>query len=350
MFRSLLLIFLVTGAFTLKAFSQENCAFVLRGKVLHHENNEPIENAYIWIDELGRGTISDDKGNFRLDQLCLGTYSIKVTYLGHEEEVKRVDLGRNTSVTFRMIAEDVVLQGVEIHGHRDAVITTSTVASLTGRSLDESRGESLGDILKRIAGVTSFSTGSNISKPVIHGLHSNRIMILNNGIRQEGQQWGAEHAPEIDPFMAEEIAVVKGAETVRFGPEAMGGVVVVNPPDLPVSNVQQGELNLIGNSNGGSGSAAVSFEGGSEKIKGLGYRLQSSGKYGGNIRSPGYFQQNTGIREINVSGAVGYSSSKSGIELFFSRYESTLGLLADAHTGNLSDLQAIIENGRPFSE
>src|SRR5690606_25811348 len=101
---------------------------------------------------------------------------------------------------------------------------------------------------------------------------------------------------------------------------------------------------------GGSGSAAVSFEGGSEKKKGWGSGLQSSGKYGGNIRSPGYFQQNTGIREINVSGAVGYSSSKSGIELFFSRYESTLGLLADAHTGNLSDLQAIIENGRPFSE
>jgi len=350
MFRSLLLIFLVTGAFTLKAFSQENCAFVLRGKVLHHENNEPIENAYIWIDELGRGTISDDKGNFRLDQLCLGTYSIKVTYLGHEEEVKRVDLGRNTSVTFRMIAEDVVLQGVEIHGHRDAVITTSTVASLTGRSLDESRGESLGDILKRIAGVTSFSTGSNISKPVIHGLHSNRIMILNNGIRQEGQQWGAEHAPEIDPFMANEIAVVKGAETVRFGPEAMGGVIVVNPKPLPVTNQTSGEANLIGSTNGRSGVAAFQVSGGSDKIKGLGYRIQSSGKMGGNLSSPDYIQFNTGIRELNFSGALGYSSSKLGTELFYSRFETTLGILGDAHTGNLSDLEAIIENGSPFRD
>lgn len=343
-------VIILVSFFGSPVFSQTNCGFTIRGKVLHDENNEPIENAYVWIDELAEGAISDEKGNFRVDSICEGKYSVKVNYIGHLEETKVLKVDKNVNVTFRMKGADIVLEGVEIHGHRDAVITTNSVSSLSGEALDEVRGESLGNMLRKIAGVSTFSTGASISKPVIHGMHSNRILILNNGIRQEGQQWGSDHAPEIDPFMAEEIAVVKGAETVRYGPEAMGGVVVVNPPDLPVSNVQQGELNLIGNSNGGSGSAAVSFEGGSEKIKGLGYRLQSSGKYGGNIRSPGYFQQNTGIREINVSGAVGYSSSKSGIELFFSRYESTLGLLADAHTGNLSDLQAIIENGRPFSE
>lgn len=342
-------VIILVSFFGSPVFSQTNCGFTIRGKVLHDENNEPIENAYVWIDELAEGAISDEKGNFRVDSLCEGKYSVKVNYIGHLEERKVLKVDKNVNVTFRMKGADIVLEGVEIHGHRDAVITTNSVSSLSGEALDEVRGESLGNMLRKIAGVSTFSTGASISKPVIHGMHSNRILILNNGIRQEGQQWGSDHAPEIDPFMAEEIAVVKGAETVRYGPEAMGGVVVVNPPELPVSNVQQGELHLIGNSNGGSGSAALSFEGGSDKIKGLGYRLQSSGKYGGNIRSPGYFQQNTGIQEINVSGAVGYSSSKSGIELFFSRYESTLGLLADAHTGNLSDLQAIIENGRPFS-
>lgn len=261
-----------------------------------------------------------------------------------------VEVGRNVSITFRMKGEEVLLEGVEIHGHREAVITTGTVSSLTGRSLDESRGESLGKMLKRIAGVTTYSTGSSISKPVIHGLHSNRIMILNNGIRQEGQQWGSEHAPEIDPFMADEIAVVKGAETVRFGPEAMGGVIVVNPPALPVNKSLNGEFNLIGNSNGREGSAAFQLSGGSEKIKGLGFRIQSSGKYGGNISSPDYFQHNTGTRELNFSGAVGYSSNRLGMELFYSRFQTSLGILGDAHTGNLSDLQAIIENGRPFRE
>ena len=332
------------------AISQVSCDFTLRGKVLHEENNEPIENAYIWVNEIDKGTVSDDKGNFRIDNLCKDYYSIKVTFLGHQEEIKRVKVEKNVSITFRMKGEEVLLEGVEIHGHREAVITTSTVSSLTGRYLDESRGESLGKMLKRIAGVTTFSTGASIAKPVIHGLHSNRIMILNNGIRQEGQQWGAEHAPEIDPFMADEIAVVKGAETVRFGPEAMGGVIVVNPPALPISKGIKGEINLIGNSNGREGTAAFNITGGSGKIKGLGYRIQSSGKYGGNIRSPGYLQFNTGSRELNFSGALGYSSSRLGMELFYSRFETTLGILGDAHTGNLSDLEAIIKNGRPFRE
>jgi iron complex outermembrane receptor protein len=49
-------------------------------------------------------------------------------------------------------------------------------------------------------------------------MHSNRVLILNNGIRQEGQQWGSEHAPEIDPFMAQKLTVIKGAAGVRYGP------------------------------------------------------------------------------------------------------------------------------------
>lgn len=330
------------------AVSQETCTVTLRGKILHAENNEPIENAFIWVDELESGFISDEKGNFRIDHLCKGSYSIKVTYLGHQEERKTINLEKNSSVTFRMKGEDIELEGIEIHGHRDAVITTSTVSSLRGRSLDELRGENLGEMLQSISGVTTFSTGASIDKPVIHGLHSNRILILNNGIRQEGQQWGSEHAPEIDPFMADEIAVVKGAETVRFGPEAMGGVIVVNPSPLPVSKELMGEMNLIGASNGRSGTVAMRVSGGSGKIKGLGYRIQSSGKYGGNIQSPDYYQSNTGTRELNFSGALGYSSSLLGMEIFFSRYETTRGILSDAHTGNLSDLQAIINNGRPF--
>jgi iron complex outermembrane receptor protein len=348
--KTLLLIFLLFTFSYDNAYPSDSCPLTLRGKVLHEENNEPIAHAYIWLVELGQGAISDEKGNFRIDELCSGNYTIKVTYIGHQEEEKTVDITRNTNITFRMVAEDLLLEGVEIHGHRDAVITTSTISSLSGAALDESRGENLGETLKRIAGVTTFSTGTNIAKPVIHGLHSNRIMILNNGVKQEGQQWGAEHAPEIDPFMADEIAVVKGAETVRFGPEAMGGVIVVNPKPLPTTGGLSGTVNLVGASNGRSGSAAVELSGGSDKTKGLGYRIQSSGKYGGNVSSPRYYQSNTGIRELNFSGAAGYSSSRLGAELFYSRFESTIGILADAHTGNLSDLEAIIEHGSPFNK
>lgn len=334
------------------AFTQEKeCNFVLRGKVVHAEHQEPIEGATIYIHELKTGTFSDIRGNFRLTNLCSATkYTLAIQYLGHITLTEEVVLTGNTSLTFRLIEEDIVIEGVEVHGHRDAVITTSTVSSLSGRALQETRGATLGEALKRISGITTYSTGSNVSKPVIHGLHSNRIMILNNGVRQEGQQWGTEHAPEIDPFMADEIAVVKGAETVRYGPEAMGGVILVNPPKLPTSKSFKGEIFLIGATNGRMGNTSVNITGGSGKIKGLGYRLQSSGKIAGNIHSPDYYQANTGLRELNFSGEIGYNTKKLSTEIYYSRFQTTLGILSDAHTGNLSDLNEIIANGRPFRD
>ncbi|WP_082632263.1 TonB-dependent receptor [Algoriphagus resistens] len=336
--------------FGFKANAQ-NCNFSIRGKIVHLENNEPIEAAYVWVVEAEEGAVSDQNGNFTVKNLCSGTYTITIQYLGHKDIRDIVKIESNTfSKTYRLEDEAMELSGVEIHGHRDAVQTTTAVSSLYGENLLESRGENLGESLKRISGVSTFSTGNSIAKPVIHGMHSNRIMIMNNGIRLEGQQWGAEHAPEIDPFLADEITVIKGAETVRYGPEAMGGVILVNPAPLPTKKTSKTNLNFVGGTNGRMGNLNLAHVGGSDKIKGLGYRIQGSAKRSGNVKSPGYFQENTGVNELNLSTSLGYSSTKLGIEAYYSLFHSELGILKDSHTGNLSDLKDIIENGRPFAD
>ncbi|WP_026967455.1 TonB-dependent receptor [Algoriphagus terrigena] len=327
----------------------QSCNLVLRGKILHLENDDAIEAAYVWILETRTGAVSDQNGNFVIRELCPGTYTVTVQYLGHKEIRQTVNLtGNSTAQTFRMEEESLDLGGVEVHGHREPVQTTTAVTSLYGDAILQTRGSSLGESLKQVAGVTSFSTGNTISKPVIHGMHSNRIMILNNGIRLEGQQWGAEHAPEIDPFLADEITVIKGAETVRFGPEAMGGVILVNPPALPTSKNSTTEFHLIGATNSYMGNVSASHMGGSDKIKGLGYRVQGSAKRAGNVKSPNYYQANTGMSEYNFSGSVGYSSKKLGVETYYSFFNTEIGILRDSHTGNLSDLIDIINNGEPF--
>ena len=58
------------------------------------------------------------------------------------------------------------------------------------------------------------------------------MLTINNGVRQEGQQWGNEHAPEIDPFIAAKLTVVKGVDELRYGSDAIGGVVLVEPKTL----------------------------------------------------------------------------------------------------------------------
>ncbi|MBN7816393.1 TonB-dependent receptor [Algoriphagus pacificus] len=329
----------------------QKCDLSIRGKILHLENNDPIEGAYIWIVESATGAVSDENGNFIVKNLCAGNYSLTIQYLGHKEIKDTLTLNSNNfNKTYRLEEESLDLSGVEIHGHKLAVQTTTAVTALYGDALLEARGENLGESLKRISGVTTFSTGNSISKPVIHGMHSNRIMILNNGIRLEGQQWGAEHAPEIDPFVADEITVIKGAETVRYGPEAMGGVILVNPAPLPTKKNPKTNIYLTGASNGRSGNISVSHANGSDKIKGLGYQVQASAKRAGNIHSPDYYQGNTGLSELNFSGSLGYSSTKLGIEGYYSYFNTTLGILRDSHTGNLDDLINIIKNGRPFSD
>jgi iron complex outermembrane recepter protein len=342
------IILILFGAFS--AFGQK-CELAIRGKILHQENNDPIEGAYIWVVESATGAVSDANGNFIVKELCQGNYTLTIQYLGHKEIRDTISLtSNNFNKTYRLEEESFELGGVEIHGHKLAVQTTTAVTALYGDELLEARGESLGESLKRISGVTTFSTGNSISKPVIHGMHSNRIMILNNGIRLEGQQWGAEHAPEIDPFVADEITVIKGAETVRFGPEAMGGVILVNPAPLPTKKDPKTNFYFTGGSNGRMGNISISHANGSDKIKGLGYQVQASAKRAGNIQSPDYYQGNTGLSELNFSGSVGYSSQKLGIEGYYSYFNTTLGILRDSHTGNLDDLINIIENGRPFSD
>jgi iron complex outermembrane recepter protein len=330
--------------------AQEDCTLTLRGKVIHLENNEPIEGAFIWLVGSEKGTVTDAQGNFRIQSICRGANILKVQYLGHKEYIEEISINSNTNMTIRLVAEDIDLEGVDIHGHQDALLTSNSVSALYGEVLRESRGQSLGETLKMIPGVTSYSSGPSVQKPVIHGLHSNRILILNNGVRLEGQQWGAEHAPEIDPFLAKEIAVVKGAESVRFGSDAMGGVILVNPAPLPVKAGIQGEVDLIGFSNGRGINGAAYITGGSAKTPGLGYRIQTSSKISGNLQTPDYMLDNTGVREFNISGALGYSTSKLGTELYFSHFQTTIGILRDSHTGNLSDLESIIENGKPFND
>src|SRR5690606_31966330 len=111
----------------------------------------------------------------------------------------------------------------------------------SGRNLEQYRGLSVSEALAAINGVTLLQTGSTISKPVIHGLHGSRVLTINNGVRQEAQQWGNEHAPEIDPFIAENLSVVKGVEGLRYGSDAIAGVVLVEPKILKFSEKPVGE-------------------------------------------------------------------------------------------------------------
>jgi iron complex outermembrane receptor protein len=232
------------------------------------------------------------------------------------------------------------LDSVTVSGkliHKDQ-ISTAVKSTLSGQALDETRGASLGESLKGITGVNSIQTGPSISKPIIHGVYSNRILLLNNGVRQEGQNWGNDHAPEIDPFIATKITVIKGAASIRYGSDAIGGVVLLDPKDLRKDPGMDGELNLVGISNGRVGVVSGMVEGAAaHKWEGLSWRLQGTLKEAGNAQTASYYLGNTAFRENDYSATLQYEHPNYGASLYYSRFNTKIGIADASEVGSGSD-------------
>ncbi|WP_299817860.1 TonB-dependent receptor [uncultured Pontibacter sp.] len=327
------------------AATEQDCGLTISGKILDHDTRATLIGATVYIPQLDKASVADAYGNYHFHHLCRGTYTLKVTYIGYETESFTLKLGASTVRDLQLHVDATTLQTVEITGSNLKEQAQSSQI-LSGRELEETRGLSLAESLKGLAGVTSIQTGPTISKPVIHGMHSNRVLLLNNGVRQEGQQWGSEHAPEIDPFVASEMKVVKGAAGVRYGADAIGGVVIVEPKALPDSAGIGGELNLVGTTNNRQLATSATLEGRLKTVP-VSWRVQGTFKKAGNARTPDYYLENTGFEERNFSAGLGYKKERFGGELFYSQFNTELGILKAAHIKSTTDLLYAIERGRP---
>jgi len=333
---------------TIVGFSQSNCNYSLSGRIIDEHDKSALNYATVYIKELERGGISDIKGNYKITDLCEGTYTIVVNHIGCSPVTESVSITKNMEHNFypEHHTEELMEFSVQEDGYKEE--RTVAKKELSEKELNQSRGKSLGESLKSITGVNTLNTGNSISKPVIHGLHSDRVLILNNGIRQEGQQWGNEHAPEIDPYIADKLSVVKGADGIRYGANAIAGVVLVEPRLLRDSAGVNGELNLGGASNGRLGVTSAMLDGNIGKLNGLSWRLQGTIKQSGNVSTPDYFLKNTGLKEYNFSWAIGYNKEKFGAEFYYSQFNTDIGIFSAAHIGNLTDLQRAIEAAEPI--
>lgn len=328
--------------------TQEPCNSKVTGTVIDAKSQTPLAGVVVYIKGTGKGVITDAKGVFQIPDLCKGEHICICRMIGYKQTEFIIHHHHNHShldKKLQLHQEERLLDEIMVAGKK---IETSTQAksTLSEEELDKSTGKNLGESLKNLTGVNTLQTGHSISKPVIHGVHSNRVLVLNNGIRQEGQQWGAEHAPEIDPFVATQLSVIKGAAGVRYGADAIGGVVIVEPPRLRQRAGIGGAFNLVGVSNGRQGIASGLLEG--QIIDGLSWRVQGTYKHSGNVHTPNYYLSNTGVKEINFSGALGYTQENYGLEVFYSRFDTDLGIFEAAHTGNRADLKRAINSNQPL--
>ena len=350
------------------------CALRLAGRVLDQRTGEPLPGAVLRLAASGAAAApsptsptspteaADADGHYHFHQLCAGSYTVRVSFVGYAEQVLPVAVrGNVTTLDVKLKPAAGQLGEVRVAGERQTTpLVSQSQATLSGQALQQTRGQNLATALQGITGVYSIQTGPTIAKPVIHGLYGNRVLILNNGVRQEGQQWANDHAPEIDPFTATRLSVVKGAASIRYGADAIGGVVLVEPAALPDTAGVGGELNLVGMTNGRLGAASAFVQQGFPAdtagsghgpglLCGLSYRVQGTLRRAGTARSANYYITNTGLEERNYSLALGYHRGIITTDLFFSRFDTKIGIFSGSETGSINDLLAAIDRPRPLT-
>ncbi|HSZ34591.1 MAG TPA: TonB-dependent receptor, partial [Puia sp.] len=338
--------------FCLCTFAQQQpCSLSLKGIVSFGDSVATgLSAVSVIVKQTKQQVAVDSVGNFSITNACPGKIGITISYIGYKSIDTTVDMVKDTSISVMLVSVTQRLTDVTVTAeliHKDQ-ITTAVKSTLGGVALEQTRGLSLGESLKSIVGMNSLQTGPAISKPVIHGVYSNRILIVNNGVRQEGQNWGNDHAPEIDPFIATKITVIKGAGSIRYGSDAIGGVVLIEPKDLRTAPGIDGNVNIVGMTNGRIGVVSGMLEGAAaNKLQGLSWRVQGTLKKGGNAEAPTYYLGNTGYYEDDYSATLQYAKANYGVSVYYSKFDTKIGIALASHIGTLADLTEAFARSQP---
>ncbi|WP_340156396.1 TonB-dependent receptor, partial [uncultured Winogradskyella sp.] len=171
-------------------------------------------------------------------------------------------------------------------------------------------------------------------------------LIINNNVRQFDQDWGDEHAPNIDINSSNRIEVIKGANTLKYGSDAIGGLILIRPKRYMANDSLFGSSILALNSNGRGGIANTELV----KTYKSGYygKIQASYKQFGDFKAPDYYLTNSGLKNLNGSMSFGYNSFEKGFDAYYSLVHNELAILKSSHIGNVNDLVTAINSNEPM--
>ncbi|RYY00082.1 MAG: DUF2012 domain-containing protein, partial [Gammaproteobacteria bacterium] len=199
-------------------------------------------------------TMTNAQGEYNFKNIPAGHHILEISFSGFTTAVLHIDVNESGTKDFALAPAVREQQGITITGVAQATnVRNSPVPVSIMRKADmlQTPATNIIDLLSRQPGVSQISTGPAVSKPVIRGLSFNRVVVINDGVRQEGQQWGEEHGIEIDELSVARAEVLKGPASLIYGSDALGGVVnfITNTP-VPVGTIRGSILaNLQTNNN-----------------------------------------------------------------------------------------------------
>ncbi|WP_291780050.1 TonB-dependent receptor [Cecembia sp.] len=218
----------------------QSISFSLSGRVVD-EQEAPLQ-AIVSIHELGKSVIPNENGFFEFQDLKPGNYHVHVTHIGFKSFSKTIHiLNGDFFLEVGLVESEILLNSmtVEANPFKNGPLEQSqTILILDRDFIQKNNGGTFANAIEKLPGISTINTGVGISKPVIRGMSFNRIMINDRGIKQEGQQWGADHGLEIDPFDVDRVEIIKGPASLIYGSDGMAGVINI----APAAFKQNGEI------------------------------------------------------------------------------------------------------------
>jgi len=298
------------------------------GRVTLTSSDVPLVGASIYISDIKAGVATNNEGRFSMKNIPPGRHLVEISFVGYSTLSEYVEIRGDMQKEFMLSPEVAERNAVVITGVSSAIQAKRMPTPITiikKQDLLRNVSVNIVDAISKEPGIAQLSTGPAISKPVIRGLGYNRVVILNDGVRQEGQQWGDEHGIEIDEYSVNKIEILKGPASLIYGSDAMAGVIniITNVP-VPegairgniISNYQTnnrlrgGGANIAGNQNGFSWNAYGSLKAASD------YK----NKYDGRV-------YNSKFKENNAGGYIGYNGSWGYSHIILSQFHQTLGIV-----------------------
>lgn len=318
------IIYMVAFVFAaLNTFAQNK----ISGNVKDESSKENITGVSIYITELKSGASTDKDGNYQITNLKTGTYLIDISFVGYKTILTQVRITKDTVMDLILVPaihdmNEVIVTGMS--RSTELKLSPIIVKTIDRYTLDQNSATNLIDGLKNVSGVSQITTGAVISKPVIRGLGYNRVITLNNGIRQEGQQWGSEHGIEMDEYAVDRVEIVKGPGSLMYGSDGIAGVLNFLPPkNLPMGQIK---TQLISNYQTNTNLVGYSFSNAGNK-NGIQWMGRFSNKFAGDYKNA-YDGKvlNSGFKEFAGALQLGVSKSWGHSNLTLSTFNNILNI------------------------
>lgn len=340
----------VCSGFALPYTNTSNAS--LSGKVTDKVSGELLPGVSIYFPDLKTGTLTKSDGTYFIDKLPATRLLVQVRFVGYKMLTEQIDLTVNQTLDFKLDISVTEISEVVVTGQSGGIEnnrTPSPIAVVPRMEMLQNSSGNIIDALSKVPGISQVTTGAGISKPVIRGMGYNRVVVVNDGVRQEGQQWGDEHGIEIDENSVSRVEILKGPASLAYGSDAMAGVInMISAPTLPEGSTT-GNISSNYQTNNGLIDYSANFAG---NKKGFIWDTRYSNKMAHSYQNKyDSWVYNSGFREHAASTMLGINRSWGFSHLHLSLYALNPGIIEgerDSLTGQFLKTTSEIAGSSDF--